>query len=316
MNRNTSNPFFSAIIPVYNKEPHISRSVNSVLNQTFSNFELILVDDGSTDDSLKEIKKFKDPRIIVHENPRPTGPSAARNTGVRHAKGDWVSFLDADDEWASSYLEKVYDGIQKHPEVGLVSCGWKINDKNSSDLNDGYYKLYANKGDHVYNLMEYIKGPRPICTSVATIKRELIALSGGFNEDLRHEEDQDLWLRLLLQDGTMGLWLPFVGATYHKDSVNMVSKNRPQIYSPVVNTIKAHLKSHSLKNENLRDLLKKYSNARSKKLIKRKVLLSHVNMSYLNNILFWDALCFKKRLFFFLLTICPHGIQKLIIRAL
>jgi len=98
-------PFFSVIIPVYNKGPHIHHSISSVLNQTFQDFEIILIDDASTDNSLEEIRKFTDPRIRILNRSEPgPGGYAARNLGIKEANAEWVALLDADDIWYPEHL--------------------------------------------------------------------------------------------------------------------------------------------------------------------------------------------------------------------
>ena len=90
----------SVVIPLYNKGPHIARSINSVRSQTFQDFELIIVNDASTDNSLGEVARFKDPRINLYHREKPgPGDYAARNLGIEKAKAEWIAFLDADDEW-------------------------------------------------------------------------------------------------------------------------------------------------------------------------------------------------------------------------
>src|SRR5690606_7754713 len=97
---------FSVIIPVHNKAPHLNRSINSVLNQTFLEFELILINDASTDGSMKILESYSDPRIRLLERSTPgPGGYAARNLGIQTAKFKWISFLDADDAWEIDYLE-------------------------------------------------------------------------------------------------------------------------------------------------------------------------------------------------------------------
>lgn len=99
---------FTVVIPVYNKQPHLERSIGSALRQTFQNFELILIDDASTDRSFVEAERLADERtrILKRDEPGPGG-YAARNLGVEHARGEWVAFLDADDEWHPEHLEEL-----------------------------------------------------------------------------------------------------------------------------------------------------------------------------------------------------------------
>ena len=109
----------SVIIPLYNKETTIEQSIRSLLTQSFSDFELIVVDDGSTDGSAEKIRGITDERMILicQEN---GGPSKARNTGVKHARGEWIVFLDADDELLPDALQIMTAAIKRYPDADLV----------------------------------------------------------------------------------------------------------------------------------------------------------------------------------------------------
>jgi glycosyltransferase involved in cell wall biosynthesis len=110
----SDNPFFSVIVPVYNKEKYVHRAVSSILNQSYKDFELIIVCDPSTDNSNAEVEKFTDPRIRVFHRDKPgPGGYAARNLGIENSKGQWISFLDADDVWYSSHLDETRKNIEK-----------------------------------------------------------------------------------------------------------------------------------------------------------------------------------------------------------
>src|SRR5699024_9409054 len=112
---------FSVIIPVHNKLPHLERSIYSVLNQSFRNFELLLIDDASTDGSSEKLEEFNDPRIRMFKREKPgPGGYAARNLGIENAKYDWICFLDADDEWNLDYLMNIHDVITNNPDVELI----------------------------------------------------------------------------------------------------------------------------------------------------------------------------------------------------
>src|SRR5690554_2524745 len=120
-------PFFSVVIPVYNKEPHIARSINSVLNQSFQDVELIIVCDPSTDNSNAEVAKFTDPRIRVFHRDEPgPGGYAARNLGIKEAKAEWIAFLDADDEWYLDHLAEMKNLFVDFPNVSVMSCAREI----------------------------------------------------------------------------------------------------------------------------------------------------------------------------------------------
>ena len=110
-------------MPCYNAAFHLSRSINSVLAQTYTNWELIAVDDGSSDSTLKLLNALQDDRIRVISQSN-QGVSAARNAGIRIATGDFIAFLDADDTWDTHFLEHMLKAITAEEECGLVYCGW------------------------------------------------------------------------------------------------------------------------------------------------------------------------------------------------
>ena len=105
-------PFFSVVIPLYNKQNYIKETIKSVLNQTFQNFEIVVVNDGSKDDSIKIIESIQDYRIkLVHQEN--SGVSVARNMGIKEANAKYIAFLDADDLWLPEFLQTIYELIQK-----------------------------------------------------------------------------------------------------------------------------------------------------------------------------------------------------------
>ncbi len=119
-----SRPFFSVVVPVYNKAPHIQRSLGSVLRQTFSDYELIIINDASTDGSRDEILAFSDPRIRLFDRQVPgAGGYAARNFGIVRSRADWVAFLDADDEWDGGHLARAAEGIRAYPPRSYLRAG-------------------------------------------------------------------------------------------------------------------------------------------------------------------------------------------------
>lgn len=111
-NSTTSNMRFSVVIPLYNKERHILRAVKSVLNQSYSNFDLIVVNDGSTDGSVQSLNPVLNRLTLI--NQENSGESAARNTGISHANHPYIAFLDADDEWEEDFLQSI---LNRHKRV-------------------------------------------------------------------------------------------------------------------------------------------------------------------------------------------------------
>ena len=145
---------FSVVIPLYNKEDHIQKAICSVLQQSLENLELIIVNDGSTDNSLKIVQQIRDDRIRIIDQPN-AGVSTARNIGVKAARYDHIAFLDADDWWDLHYLEEMQQLICKYPDAGLWAAKYykvkqgrniEANIGLDEDFNDGpinYFRVYA-----------------------------------------------------------------------------------------------------------------------------------------------------------------------------
>ncbi len=117
-------PFFSVVIPLYNKENYIAETLKSVLAQTFSDFEVIIVNDASTDMSLSVAQSIQDNRIRIIDHPQNKGLSASRNTGIRNAKSNYIAFIDADDLWKPEFLETIRLLTNKYPEAGLFATNY------------------------------------------------------------------------------------------------------------------------------------------------------------------------------------------------
>ncbi len=185
------NPTVSVIIPTYNRAHLIGRAIQSVLNQTYRDFELIIVDDGSTDktdDIIKEFKK-KDERIKYIKHDKNRGGSAARNTGIIIAKGEYIAFLDSDDEWFKRYLEKQVENIKNSSISACISyCGFIRKRENS------YQFFCPSKIGNLYHLQLYKAYVSP--TSAVLVKRKCFDLIGLFDETLPARQDYDIWLRL------------------------------------------------------------------------------------------------------------------------
>lgn len=188
-------PFFSVIIPLYNKAPFIRRSLNSVLVQSFKDFELIVVDDGSTDEGGSLVASYTDPRIrlIDQEN---AGEGAARNRGVVVAKAGWLAFLDADDEYFPNFLEKMHEAIVNHPEIGFVFSNYLYTDT-SGNTN----KAIKNKYKHFQVIDNYCDFLYEHCLGGATsssivIRKSVLQQAGGFPVGVPVAGDTDTWMRL------------------------------------------------------------------------------------------------------------------------
>ncbi len=186
---------FSVIIPLYNKERHIVHAVQSVLQQTYKKFEIIIVNDGSTDNSLNSLKIITDPRvkIISQEN---AGVSVARNMGIKNAEFDYIAFLDADDEWESFFLQEIYELINKFPDTGWYATGYAY--KEHGKLQNVLPKDLIHKKSLV-DFFQYSLFDLLIHIDSVVIKKSSFREVGVFPAGVSYGEDQDLFSRLALK---------------------------------------------------------------------------------------------------------------------
>ncbi len=194
--RERSRTMISVVMPLYNKKAYVGEAIRSVLEQSFTNWELIVVNDGSTDTSEAIVLGFDDSRIRLVSQGN-LGVSSARNRGVNEANFEWVAFLDADDFWESKFLETVVELIPNHPTKHLFATG--RNHLFSNRKVRYSHPFLPNEGQTV--ILDYIEaigrgGLPPINSSNVVIRRDLLKESGGFKEEMRAHEDHDLWLRL------------------------------------------------------------------------------------------------------------------------
>ncbi|RAJ13403.1 glycosyltransferase family 2 protein [Olleya aquimaris] len=189
--------FFSVAIPVYNKEKYILNTLTSVLNQSFQDFEIILVDDGSTDDSLKIIESLEDQRITLIKQ-KNQGASVARNNAIMAAKGKYIATLDADDLWESNHLQALKECIESIDNAVLYCTNYRIKRTNGFITNAKFNFEYGNTCQLVEdffeaNIINYI----PHSSSVAFKKEDFLSI-GGYNPKYRTGQDIDLWIKFAL----------------------------------------------------------------------------------------------------------------------
>ncbi len=185
------NPTVSVVIPTYNRAHIVGRAVKSVLGQTYQDWEIVVVDDGSKDDTRAAVEAFHEPRIrfIAHE--RNQGQCAAWNTGINAARGKYVAFLDSDDEWLPEKLAKSVEAFGKHDErVGLVYSGKMLLEENGTVLGVRTPTLQGNVHDALL-AWDFIGS----CTRVV-VRRDVLRQVGGFDLSLPSCDDWDLWIRV------------------------------------------------------------------------------------------------------------------------
>ena len=180
-------PRVAVVVPAYNAEGTISRAIDSVLNQTYKNVEVVVVDDGSTDATAQVVCERCGPVILKRQSN--AGAAAARNLGVSACSATIIAFLDADDEWLPDRLAKTVAPMAADPSIGLCYCSAV------SVTGSGPAKLH-NSSPLLARFPGAIAPPPFLCTPTATVRRECFDACGGFDESLRIWEDRDLFVRL------------------------------------------------------------------------------------------------------------------------
>lgn len=187
----------SVVIPLYNKATSIASTLECVLSQSFTDWEVVVVDDGSTDGSCEIVDAINDSRVrlIRQQN---TGVSSARNKGVSESKGEYVAFLDADDEWVEDYLEKQFELTQKYPECDVFAMNYEFRDINGKKTSTIINKLpFNNLDDVLSNYFEVASYSHPpLWTSAIMVKKSALQSIGGFPQGIKSGEDLLTWARL------------------------------------------------------------------------------------------------------------------------
>lgn len=270
--------FFSVIIPVYNAEQWLNECLNTVARQSFMDFELVVVNDGSTDNSLSILEEFKQEHsgisieIITQEN---KGLGAARNNGVKTSNGKWLVFLDADDYWAFNKLEVLYKEIQNGKFTWLYH---------------GIYERYVNGSMrirniwHVESLEQFLRIGNPITPSATAIKKSVFVAYGMFDEQRDRVEDLGLWIRLIKNEELhmclyenmtvyrLGSGLTTNAKEHHQKVLKVVEEELvdqvPQEWIEAFKKRKEYEFSRQLhKNGNFKEALKLYPNMGIKTLV-------------------------------------------------
>lgn len=239
-------PYFSIVIPVYNKEKFVSNTLKSVLSQTLTDYEIIIVNDGSTDNSEAIINSFSDKRIryFLKEN---EGVAVARNFGIDKANSAFVCFLDADDLWHPDFLKTMHGYIQKFSEQKVFACAIEIETQNKTF--PANYSI-AKKGD--FEIVDFFDASQKECvlwTSSVVIHKSVFEMVGNFDTKIKKGEDTELWIRIGLQFPAVFIWRILARYVYDQSSV---SRNLNYYFEPY--TFEKHA-SEEKKNPKLKQYL-------------------------------------------------------------
>ena len=252
---------FSVVIPVYNKEPHVARAINSVLAQTHPAREILVIDDASTDRSIDIIKDIAGDkvRMLRRDTPGPGG-YAARNLGINEATSEWVAFLDADDAWKPDHLATFDTELGRATDtVGCVFSGNLVSSGSDEEATESSYTRMSVRETTQLDFDGFLRlwlafEDSPIHTSGTAIKRSVLLEVEGFPAGrCERGGDKDLWLRVCA--ATEAVAVAKVTSIYYRDAINMVTRQ--------VSQNRAHCMCYSL------ELLQAASSADRQKLLQQ-----------------------------------------------
>ena len=183
----------SVVIPTFNRAHVLEKCIDSVLNQSYTNFEIILVDDGSTDNTKNVIARYKDRITVIYQ--KNSGVSKARNVGVAKAKGKYIAFLDSDDTWHMDKLKIQLKRFENNNDIALMSCNATLIDilGNKRQLYDNSLPEFS-----TFDFFDMYRHPYLGIPNVVILKNVFVEMK-GFNENLKTAEDIDLFLRIALK---------------------------------------------------------------------------------------------------------------------
>lgn len=214
-------PLVSVIIPTYNRCKELRVALDSVISQTYQNIEIIVVDDGSTDNTREVVSSYTDVKYLVQNN---NGPSAARNTGIKNSHGELIAFLDSDDAWLPHKLEKQVRCFVERPELGIVGTGCFNCDENLANPTARSNLKLAKSDREQILIWNYWPTPS-LC-----IRRICFDTVGFFDEEMKFAEDWDMWIRIAQSFQSFTIKEPLILIRKHQQSLSGSAANRDYNY--------------------------------------------------------------------------------------
>jgi glycosyltransferase involved in cell wall biosynthesis len=206
-------PEVSVIIPAYNSARYLQEAVDSVLAQTFDDFEVLVIDDGSTDDTEAVMRRYGAPVRYIRQ--RNGGVASARNRGIQEASGRYIAFLDADDTWYANKLGRQLAALEQHPDARFCYSAFTVVDSQMREL---FVRRSDRRGSAVEDLLTRGNVVGSICTVLAD--RSLFAAAGGFDPALSQCADWDMWVRLAVHTEFLYIDEPLVTYRHHGDMMS------------------------------------------------------------------------------------------------
>lgn len=304
----------SIVIPLFNKEKDIARTLNSVLSQTYGDFEIVIVDDGSSDNSLIEVQKFNDHRIRIIQQ-KNAGVSVARNRGVEEAKYDLVAFLDADDEWLPNHLNEMALLRENFPSCDVFATNYKIVDSEGNErypvdtqvvLKDQEYGIIDNYFDSA------IRTAPPISSISIAVRKQALKSIGSFPIGITLGEDLLTWARLACKYSIA--YSKTITAIYHFQTFSELTTpgKSPDKIDYVGDELKKLINSCPLNPVALKQYLGLWHRMRLNEFMRRGERLS--SLKEMKKILSY-TICDHKSYVLFLLAMLPHSLRNRVLQA-
>jgi glycosyltransferase involved in cell wall biosynthesis len=226
---------FSVVIPLYNKALHIERALRSVFDQTVQDFEIIVINDGSSDHGPGIVEKLRDERIRLIDQPN-QGASSARNRGIEAAQHNFVAFLDADDEWLPDYLYNIRILIKNFPGCGVYATGYQTIRPNGQKYLTNLSKLPLEPWTGILpNFFEVFQDGSPFCSSSTVVPKPILVDLGGFPGGVVLLEDISCWTNIAIRYPVA--FNPKRLIIYHQEASNRSNRYKNLTEAPFVKTI-------------------------------------------------------------------------------
>lgn len=222
-------PQITIIIPLYNKGPYVRRALDSVFAQNFQDYEVIVVDDGSTDDGPEQVTTYKDSRLRLIQQPN-AGPGAARNLGIQNARGDYIAFLDADDEWFPGFLSQVFDIRSEFNDIVMFVASYCIGREKIKISSCVRGEFHVDRNTNL-NVFKDVFGK--ILVGTVVCKKDICLKYEGFLEDrVKRGEDNFFWLKILINHKIYLIDTPFLW--YHHENSELFDENNIESFPPYI----------------------------------------------------------------------------------
>ncbi len=272
-----NNPKISVIMPVYNGEKYLKEAIDSILNQTFTDFEFIIINDGSTDESETIIKSYNNEKIRLINNQINSGLTKALNKGLGIARGRYIARQDADDISMSNRFEIQYNFLKSNPNIALIG-GWaKIIDEKGKQIRDEKKPLSFEE------IKFHILFQNPFIHSTIFFRKDIIQKIGGYSEKYKHAEDFELYSRLIKKDYSItNIPIFLIKYRIHKDSICQTPKTREIQKETTEKIIFDNINNYlTINNRNFNIICHKEKIISVKKLFKAMIIYKRIFNSYI-----------------------------------